>query len=157
MKRFTILLLIIAAIGLITLTPVGSPVLAHEAPDGNARVEIVMDPLDPNQPWDYTAVEGRIERADPQIRVAGGLSWMAVSLVNPLLGDCHNGEISQQARRHVRAGWMSWDKADWGTDPYVMAAWINENSQYIAVKNIAVTGTTSYKTDAWRGKTQPQT
>lgn len=108
----------------------------HEIADGNARVERVRElTTAPHR------AEGYIEYANPTIR-SGGWSWMGISVSNPLLGDCHNGETNPANLRVSRVGWIKY-----ASEPYakVMGAWIGDNSQINIVTGGNVTSTRYYK------------
>ncbi len=105
--------------------------LAHNVADGNARTERVQE---------YAAnsnlhnIYGIIEYGNPTIR-DGQWSWMALSISNPLVGDCHSGTTSTSQLRVVRVGWF---KQSANPYPREMYAYIGSNG------NISVTITPNY-------------
>ncbi|MCZ7573313.1 MAG: hypothetical protein M5U01_32580 [Ardenticatenaceae bacterium] len=113
-------LIMVALIGTILVLSLASfPVYAHEAPDGNPRVELVERRVN-----EIMGVEGIIERADPQLRSGPEppWSWMAVSAYDSEDLQCHGTET-----RIVRAGWMKY--AFWGLGVYLMAAWVGDDGR----------------------------
>lgn len=103
MKSSGRLFVIFVLVGLLMVLPLASA-FGHEIADGNARVEVIQE-FTPGTSSSPNEAYAWINWANPTIR-NGGWSWMAVSISNPLLGDCHNGETASDKLRVARSGWI---------------------------------------------------
>jgi hypothetical protein len=116
----------IVAICIAVLT--GSVVFSHEIADGNARVELIQEVA--QKPTKLKAV---IWPAGTVFTLPGpDWSWMMISISDPLLGDCHNGETSADKLNVARLGWMT--HSDYGPVNAVTLAYYTDTKQLVIVQ-----------------------
>lgn len=114
------------------VTAFSAVALAHNVPDGNARTERVAEYTFPANLYNITGI---IEASNPTIR-DGQWSWMALSISNPLVGDCHSGATSTSQLRVVRVGYIKYSANQYAREMYAYIGANGNISIQVSTNNV---------------------
>lgn len=146
-------------VGVIILIVAFSAVaLAHNVADGNARTERVQEyAINSN----LNSINGIIEYGNPTIR-DGQWSWMALSISNPLVADCHSGTTSTSQLRVVRVGWFKQSANSYAREMYAYIGSAGNIAVTITANNVtnnrrysAIATDTDGNPNDWAFRSQP--